>query len=130
MKKDFSNVIKNLKCEIINSIIEEFETYNKNEVEFYVGTDDEKRVEEFCDLCAGLTLNNYDGTTSLPKMLIKDDDDKLFILYEVEDNKGETMSKFVTPLDDTEHINVDEYNTLYNILMNEDLRKTNMNNNN
>ena len=129
MKKDFSNVIKNLKCEIINSIIEEFETYNKNEIEFYVGTDDEKRVEGFCDLCAGLTLNNYDGTTSLPKMLIKDDDDKLFILYEVENNKGETMSKFVTPLDDTEHINVDEYNTLYNILMNEDLRKTNMNNN-
>lgn len=127
MRKNFNEVINNLKCEIINSIIEEFETYNKNEIEFYVGIDDEKRMEEFSDLCAGLSFYNYDGTISLPKMLIKDDYGKLFILYEVEDNKGETMSKFVTPLNDTEHINVDEYNTLYNILLNEDLKKTNMN---
>lgn len=128
MRKNYNEVINNLKSEIINSIIEEFETYNKNEVEFYVDVDDEFREDEFTKLCFKMVFNDYEGSVVMPNKLIKNEDGEFIMIYEIGNEEGDIIGIFTAHLNDTDFYSVDNYSALLDILSNEDLKMTNKNN--
>ena len=130
MKKDFSNVIKNLKCEIINSIIEEFETYNKNEVDLWrFDVDDEVRENEIVNEWMKLTQTFFIGTNCIANKIYKNDKNQYIIYYEVEDNDANKLYEVEIDIANHDHFSVDMYNALYNLLSDDDVKKANMNNN-
>jgi len=72
MKKNFNEVINNLKSEIYNSIIEEFETYNKNEVDLWrFDVDDEVRENEIINEWMKLTQTFFIGTNCIANKIYK-----------------------------------------------------------
>ncbi len=128
MKKDFSNVINNLKSEIYNSIIEEFETYNKNEVDLWrFDVDDEVRENEIVNEWTKLTENYFDGTTCIANKFCKNDKNQYVIYYEVEDENGNEINTVEIDIANYDYISVDVYCALYNLLSDDDVKKANMN---
>lgn len=129
MKKNFNEVIKNLKCEIINSIIEEFETYNKNEVDLWrFDVDDEVRENEIINEWSKLTQNYFDGTTCIANKFYKNDKNQYVIYYEVENENGDEINTVEIDIANYDYISADVYCTLYNLLSDDDVKKANMNN--
>ena len=127
MKKDFSNVIKNLKCEIINSIIEEFETYNKNEVDLWLfDVDDEVRENEIINEWMKLTQTFFIGTNCIANKIYKNDKNQYIIYYEVEDNDANKLYEVEIDIANHDNFSVDKYNALYNLLSDDDVKKANM----
>ena len=130
MKKDFSNVIKNLKFEIINSIIEEFETYNKNEVDLWLfDVDDEVRENEIINEWMKLTQTFFIGTNCIANKIYKNDKNQYIIYYEVEDSDANKLYEVEIDIANHDNFSVDKYNALYNLLSDDDVKKANMNNN-
>ena len=130
MSKNYIEVINNLKYEIINSIIEEFETYNKNEIYLWrFDVDDDECECAIIDEWSKLTLNYFDGTTCIANKFYKNDNNKYVIYYEVEDNNGNEMTQFEVDIEDIDLMSVDMYNALYNSISNIDVKKANLDNN-
>ena len=130
MRKKYNEVINNLKSEIYNSIIEEFETYNKNEIDLYLfGDNDNEHENELFNEWTKLSLTNYfDGTICIATKIYQNDNNRLMILYEDEENK-QTKIEFEIDIANHDHFSVDMYNALYNLLSDDDVKKANMNNN-
>ena len=130
MKKDFSNVIKNLKCEIINSIIEEFETYNKNEVDLWrFDVDDEVRENEIVNEWMKLTQTFFIGTNCIANKIYKNDKNQYIIYYEVEDSDANKLYEVKIDIANHDNFSVDKYNALYNLLSDDNVKMANLNNN-
>ena len=130
MKKNFNEVINNLKSEIYNSIIEEFETYNKNEVDLWrFDVDDEVRENEIVNEWTKLTENYFDGTTCIANKFCKNDKNQYVIYYEVEDNDVNKLYEVEIDIANHDNFSVDKYNALYNLLSDDDVKRANLNNN-
>ena len=78
---------------------------------------------------AKLSLTNFfDGTICIATKLYQNDNNRLMILYEDEENK-QTKIEFEIDIANHDHFSVDMYNALYNLLSDDDVKKANMNNN-
>lgn len=130
MRKKYNEVINNLKSEIINSVIEVFQSYNKNEIDLCLfGDNDNEHENELFNEWAKLSLTNFfDGTICIATKLYQNDNNRLMILYEDEENK-QTKNEFEIDIANHDHFSVDMYNALYNLLSDDDVKKANMNNN-
>ena len=129
MKKNFNEVINNLKSEIYNSIIEEFETYNKNEVDLWLfDVDDEVRENEIINEWMKLTQTFFIGTNCIANKVYKNDKNQYIIYYEVEDNDANKLYEVEIDIANHDNFSVDKYNALYNLLSDDDVKRANLNN--
>ena len=130
MKKNFNEVINNLKSEIYNSIIEEFETYNKNEVDLWrFDVDDEVRENEIINEWMKLTQTFFIGTNRIANKIYKNDKNQYIIYYEVEDSDANKLYEVEIDIANHDNFSVDKYNALYNLLSDDDVKRANLNNN-
>ena len=130
MRKKYNEVINILKSEIYNSIIEEFETYNKNEVDLWrFDVDDDVRENEIINEWTKLTQTLFIGTNCIANKIYKNDKNQYVVNYEVEDENGNEINTFEIDIANHDQFSVDMYNALYNLLSDDDVKKANMNNN-
>ena len=137
MKKNFNEVINNLKSEIMNSIDVEFAKYNKEKIylNIPISNDNDEGISEY--LCE-LTKTGND-CQFIPKYIekvnVENSEYNYCIIYDrvIWDNNFENCIK------NGEHTfyigmfhvlsSIDVYNAIYNLLINEHVKQYNSNNN-